>query len=159
MVSDLDNLFADEFCAASRSIFRVLDAIFPLENSPSWVITLGEFAEDRTEVHLSVAKRAEASGTFRPTLVASVRSASAIRAELGILRMECADERMVYVDELEIVEMLQHEVARVIKNASTRVLPGSFKEVLKRHPVVEIFTRVEFEANIDPSVIEGIQNW
>src|SRR5260221_683125 len=94
-----------------------------------------------------------------PRLVAAIDAAFRRRMELGVLDMEDGDARMVDIDEAEIVELLQHEVAGVVEDLAARVIADAGEEPLEGDAVMEILAGMDLVAEIDPGLVEGIQNW
>src|SRR6185369_11563906 len=129
--SDLDDVLAVELSALARALFRTFHAALPFQHRPAVEIILREFGEDRLEVHLAVAERAEAAGALRPRLVAAVDALFGRRIELRVLHMEHADAWVIGVDEAEIIELLQHEVARVIEDVAAPVPADTLEEHLE----------------------------
>ena len=72
--------------------------------------------------------------------------------------MEDLDALVVEVDELQVVQLLQHEVRRVVKNARPRVLVHGIQEPLECHPVVHVFAGMDLEAHVDARAVERVQD-
>src|SRR5262245_56900691 len=49
-----------------RTVFAVLDGAFPFEHRPAVVVVHRELGEDRAEIDVAIARRAEAASTIRP---------------------------------------------------------------------------------------------
>src|SRR5690606_14675409 len=116
-VGGADHVPADERRTLARAILRMLQAAFPFEHGPALIAVLRELAEHLREIDLPIAGRAEASRSFHPVQVAAIHAGAATGAELRILHMEGANARVVVIDVRQIVQLLQHEVAGVIKDA------------------------------------------
>ena len=114
--------------------------------------------EDRREVDLPVAERAEAAGAVDPGLEAAVDALPAGRVELGILDVEDLDALVVDVDVVEVVELLQHEVARVVEHGSARVAADALEEHLEGHAVVQVLAGVDLVADVDARIVEGVED-
>src|SRR5580704_5340995 len=114
-VRDVDDMVFDEGGAFPGSVFRTLEAAFPFENSPAFIIIGGQFAENRFEVDLAVTQGAKAARAVEPGLVAAVDSLATGGIEFGILYMEHADAVVIDIDIFEVVEALEYEVRRVIE--------------------------------------------
>src|SRR5690606_34569463 len=153
-----DHVRADERRPFPRAVLGMLQAALPLEHRPAFVTVLRELAEDRLEVDLAVAGRAKAPRAVYPGLIAAVDTGAAVRAELRILHVEGLDALVVVVDELEIVELLQHEMARVVQDAGTRVSADRVEEALERHAVVQVLAGMDLEAQIDARLVERVEN-
>src|SRR5690606_24541235 len=111
----------DELRTFAGAIFGMLDGAFPFEHGPAVKIIGGEFCEDGREVDLSIADRAEAPCPVDPGLEATIDALAAGGVELGILDVEGLDAILVDVDVIEIVELLQNEVARIVEQVGARV--------------------------------------
>ena len=95
-------------------------------------------------------RRPEPAGPLRPGLVAAVDADPAVGPKLGVLDVEAGDPRAVKMDELQVVELLQHEVARVVVDARGRMIPRLFEEHLERGPVEEVGARVQLVGEGSP---------
>jgi hypothetical protein len=116
----------------------VLEGAFPFEHGPGLVVVLGELGEDRAEIHLPIAQRAEAAGAVHPGFVPAVDADATVRVELGVLDVEGLDALVVEVDEGDVVELLQQEVARVVVDAGARVAADRVDEALEGGAVVDV---------------------
>ena len=112
----------DEGRAFRGALLGMLEAAFPFEHRPGVVVVGGELGEDRAEIDLAVAQRAEAAGAVDPRLVAGIDALAAVRVELGILHVKRLDALVVDVDEGEIVEMLQHEMRGIVVDVAALVV-------------------------------------
>src|SRR5437763_7859732 len=111
----------DERRAFSRALFAALQAAFPFEDRPARKIILCELGKNCSKVNLTVTKRAEAPSARNPGLIASVDALSATRPKLGIFHMKHLDAFVVNVYVLQVIELLQDEMAGVIKNIAAFV--------------------------------------
>src|SRR5215475_7881630 len=68
-IGDVDDLIADEDCALRCAGLGMLEAALPLQHGPSRVVVLRHLAEDRLEVDLPVAERAEPARPVDPVLI------------------------------------------------------------------------------------------
>ena len=107
---------------------------------------------------MSVAQRAEAPCALDPALVARVDALAPRRVELGVLDVERVDALVVDVDEVEIVELLQHEVRRVVVDAAARMATDPFEQHLEGHAVHQVFARMELEADVDAGIVVGVED-
>lgn len=57
-----------------------------------------------------------------------------------------------------VVHLLQQHMARVVENVAARVIIHQRQKTLKRHPVVQVFPRMQLKADVYALFIEGIQN-
>src|SRR5690606_41450869 len=94
------------------------------------------------KVDLAVTERSESAGPIQPPLIAAVYAGAAARTKLRILDVKRLDARVVVVDERGVVELLQQQVARVVKDIGARVTADGFEEPLERHTVVEVLARM-----------------
>ena len=65
---------------------------------------------------------------------------------------------MIAVDEAEIVEVLQQQVAGVVLQRQPRVAAQFFQQALEGHAVVEILPRMQLEAQVGARSIERVEN-
>src|SRR5690606_40324001 len=77
--------------ALARAVLRVLQAALPLQHRPAPEVVLRELREDRLEIDLPVAERAEAAGTVDPVLVAAIHAAARIGTVFEIGRASCRE--------------------------------------------------------------------
>ena len=125
----LNDVVGDERGAFGRALLGVLQRAFPFQHRPAVEIVLRELGKDAAEIDLPVAQRAEPPGAVHPGLEAAVDALPRRRVELGVLHVEGADPLVIHVDEAEIVELLQHEVARIVEQAAAPVLAGALKNI------------------------------
>ncbi len=145
----LDDVRGDEGRAFGRAGHGVLQRAFPFEHRPAVVVVFRKLGEDRREIDLPVAERAEAAGALQPALEAGIDALLAGRVELRVLHVEGEDALVIEVDELDIVELLQHEVRRVVVDAAARMVVEPLEEHLEGHAVHHIFARMQLEADVD----------
>src|SRR5262245_49752173 len=74
LLGDADDVVGDEPGALARAVLRMLETAFPLQHGPAREVVLRELGEDRLEIDLAVAERAEAAGAIGPGLVAAIDS-------------------------------------------------------------------------------------
>ena len=72
--------------------------------------------------------------------------------------MERLDALVVVIDEREVVELLQHEVAGVIENARGLVATHGIEESLERHAIVQVFARMDLVAQRNAGFAEHIEH-
>ena len=65
--------------------------------------------------------------------------------------MEGLDALVVDVDEVEVVELLQHEVRRVVVDAAARVIADALEEHLEGRAVEDVLAGVDLVADIAPT--------
>ena len=73
------------------------------------------------EIDLTVAERAEAARAFDPWRIAGIDALPSVRIELAVLDVKRLDPLVVDVDEFEVVELLQHEVRRIVVDGAALV--------------------------------------
>src|SRR6266545_4128150 len=120
LLGHMDDVVGDELRSFAGAVLRVLDAALPLEHRPAGIVVLRQFREDRLEVHLTVAQGTEPARAIDPRLESAIHALLAGRIELGVLDVKHADPVVIKVDVLEIVELLQHEVAGIIQQVAAR---------------------------------------
>ena len=98
----------------------------------------------------AVAQRAEAAGAIDPGLIAAVNTLPTGRIELGILDVEHADNLLIDIDKLQIVELLQHHMARIEQHPAARMMADVLMKHFECHTVVQILARVNFVTQVDP---------
>ena len=65
---------------------------------------------------------------------------------------------MVEIDELEIVDLLQQEVAGIIEDVGARMAADRVQESFEGRAVMQIFARMDFETEIDPRLLERVED-
>ena len=154
-----DDVRGDELGPLARAVLGVLEAALPLEHRPAAVVVGGELAEDAGEVDLAVA-RASGSGRRGSTQSSKPRIDALLagRVELGVLDVERLDPLVVEIDELEIVERLQHEVRRVVVDAAARVVVDLGQEALEGGAVEQVLARMDLVADVDALLVESVED-
>src|SRR5690606_38128037 len=141
-----DDVVANEGGALARAILGMLDAAFPFQHGPAFVVIAGELGEDALEIDLPIADGAEAPGAIEPRLVARIDALPASRIELRVLDVEHLDPLVEDVDVVEIVELLQDEVTRVEQDVAAPVALHAVEEHLERRPIEQILAGMDFVA-------------
>ena len=154
----LDDVRLDERRALGGTLLAVLDAALPFQHRPAVETVLRQLGEDAAEIDLAVAERAEPAGAVHPGLEAAIHALLAGRVELRVLGVEHADARVVDVDEGEIVELLQHEMAWIVQDVAARMVAGPLEEHLERDAVVQILAGMDFVADVDARLVERVQD-
>ncbi len=72
--------------------------------------------------------------------------------------MEALDALVVDVDVIEIVEALQHEVARIIEDVGARMVVHPLEEHLEGDAVVQILAGMDLVGSIDALLIEMVED-
>jgi len=158
VLGDADDVALDERRALGRALLGMLEGAFPLEHRPAVVVVLGELGEDRAEIDVPVAQRAKAPRALDPALEARVDALAPVRVELGVLDVEGVDALVVDVDEVEVVELLQHEVRGVVIDAAARVAADALEQHLERRAVHDVLIRMQLEADVDAGVVVGVED-
>src|SRR3546814_16313805 len=97
-----------------------------------------QLGENPAEIDLPVAQRAEAAGAIDPVLKPAIDPRTSGGVEFGVLDVEHADPLVINVDELQIVERLQHIMAGIIEDVGARMIVDAREEAFEGHPVVQI---------------------
>ena len=145
----LNDVAGDEGRAFGGALFGAFDAALPFEDGPAWKTVLCQLGEDCFEVDLAVAEGAESSGAIDPGLEAAINALATCGAELGVLDVKHLYAVVVEVNVLEIVELLDYEVTGIVEEVAARMIVETLEEHLEGDAVVEIFARVDFEAEVD----------
>src|SRR5207302_6852812 len=109
--------------------------------------------------YLAIAGRAEPSGAVDPRLKAAVHALAAARAELGVLYVKHLDSVVIEIDEFEIVELLQDEMAWIEEDVAAGMIFQALQKHFKGDAVVQIFAGMNFKADIDTDFVERVENW
>ena len=72
--------------------------------------------------------------------------------------MKHADVVAVDIDVREIVQLLQHEMARIEQHLAARVLADQRMETLEADAVMQVFAGVDLVAKVDAVFIADIEN-
>src|SRR5438105_9060664 len=104
----------DELRAFARTVLRVLERAFPLQHRPAVEIIGCKLGEYAAEIDLSVTQRTKPPCPIDPALETSIDALPACRIEFRILDVEGLDALVIDVDVIEVVELLQQEVRRVV---------------------------------------------
>ena len=80
------------------------------------------------------------------------------RVELGVLHVEGADALVIDVDEVEIVELLQHEMRGIVVDAAALVAVDALEEHLEGDAVEDVLAGMQLEADIDALLVEGVED-
>src|SRR5215469_15669081 len=140
------------------ALLATLDATLPLENGPAFEVVLRKLGKDRREVHLTIARRAKTPRSRNPGLVSAVHALASRGPKLSVFDVEHFDSGVIEVDECEIVELLQHEVARIKQDVAAPVSGDTVEKHFKADTVVEIFAGMDFKAEIDAGLVECVEN-
>ena len=72
--------------------------------------------------------------------------------------MEHFDPRVIQVEILEIIKLLQDKVARVVQQIASGMRVYKIQEHLERDSIVQILTRMNLKAEVDVIPVEEIEN-
>src|SRR5271157_2115202 len=158
LFGDADDVMLDELGALARAVLRVLEAAFPLEHRPGRIAVLRHLGEDAREIDLPVAERAEAARPVDPRRVARINALPAARIELGVLDVEGLDALVIDVDEIEIVELLQHEVRGIVINGAALVALQRCEKALEGRAIEDIFAGMKLIGHVDARLVERIED-
>ena len=151
-------MLADELRPFPRAVLLMLQTALPFQHRPAVEIVAGEFREDGAKVDLAVAEAAEAPRPAQPILIAAVDAGASGGIELGVLHVKHLDALVVDVDERQIVELLQDEVARVVEDVGARMALHFLQEALESHAVVQILAWVDLVAAVHAVLLEDVEN-
>src|SRR5258708_29053352 len=140
-----------------RSLFAALDAALPLQHRPSWKVILRQLGKYRIEINLPISRRTKPPGPINPSLIAPVNALTARRTKLRILHMKHFNPAVIKIDELQIIKLLQHEMARIKKHIASRMIAAALQKHFKRHPIVQIFAGMNLEAQVHSRSIKPTQ--
>jgi len=76
-----------------------------------------------------------------------------------MLNMEHLDAGVIEIDELQIVELLKDEVARIVEYVAARMLADAIEKHFKGCAVVKILSWMNFKTKIHSGFVEGVKNW
>src|SRR3546814_10475105 len=113
-----------------------------------------QLGENPAEIDLPVAQRAEAAGAIDPVLKPAIDPRTSGGVEFGVLDVEHADPLVINVDELQIVERLQHIMAGIIEDVGARMIVDAREEAFEGHPVVQILAGMNLIGEVDPLFVE-----
>src|SRR6267143_1439416 len=141
-----------------RSLFAAFDAALPHQHRPSRKLILRQLGKYGAEIHLAISRRTKPAGPIYPGLIAPVNALPSCRTKLRILHVKHLDPAVIKIDELQIIEPLQHEMARIKKHIASRMIAHTLQKHFKRHPIVQIFARMNLKAQIHPRLFKCIQD-
>src|SRR5258708_2292682 len=141
-----------------RSLFAALDAALPLQHRPSWKVILRQLGKYRIEINLPISRRTKPPGPINPSLIAPVNALATRRTKLRILHMKHLDPAVIKIDELQIIKLLQHEMARIKKHIASPMIAATLPKHYKRPPIVQMFARMNLKAQVHPRLFKRIQD-
>ena len=107
---------------------------------------------------MTVAQRTETSRTVCPTGIPAVHALLARWVKLRILDVERLDALVVKINELQVVKLLQHKMARIVIDVGTRMVVQMLQKHLESSAVIKVFSRMQFVANVHARLVERVQN-
>src|SRR5690348_737335 len=141
-----------------RSLFAALEAALPFEYSPTLVVILGQLGKNRGEVHLAVTQRTKTARAIDPGLITSVNALPAGRAKLRVLHVKHFDALMIEIDVLEVIELLQNEMAGIKKQIASGMIVDPLQKHLKRRAIVDVFAGMNLKAKVDTGLVKRVEN-
>src|ERR1700740_1419623 len=78
--------------------------------------------------------------------------------ELRILDVKHLDALVVKIEVLEIIKLLQNEMARIEENITARMIAHALQKHLERRAIVQVFARMKLKAKINTRRVERVQN-
>ncbi len=71
--------------------------------------------------------------------------------------MKRANPLVVEVEEGQVVQLLQHHVARVVENVGARMVVDCVKEALEGSAIMQVFAGMQLEADVHAGFVEGVR--
>ncbi len=136
----------------------MFECTFPLNHSPTIKIIGSHFREHSAKIDLSIAQRAETSGTIDPALIATIDALTSGWIELGIFDVEHLDPVFIDVDIVEVIQTLQHIMRRIIEHIGARMVFDTLQKHFERHAIMQVFARMDFIANIDAMLVGMVKD-
>src|SRR5271166_246893 len=158
LLGDADDVLRDELGALAPPVFRVLETALPFQHRPGGIAVLRHLGENAGKIDLPVAERTEAPGPLDPRRIARIDALPSVRIELRVLDVERLDPLVVDVDELEIVELLQHEVRRIVVDRAALVALDRVEEALERRSVEQVLAGMELISDVAAGVVERVED-
>src|SRR6516165_6636084 len=149
----------NKFSTFARTILGSFETAFPFEHCPAVIAVLRHLREDATEIHLTVAKRAEPAGPRQPWLIARIDSLPPSGVELRVLHMKRFNSFMVDVDERQIVELLQNKVRWIIVDANSFMAADGVDKHFERRSIKKILPRVDLIAQVATDLVISVKDW
>src|ERR1700678_321922 len=144
--------------AFARAMLRAFYAALPLHHCPAFVPILRQLRENSTEIHLAITQRSESSRAIHPRLKTSVHSLSRGGIKFRIFHVEHFYSRVIQIDVLQVIQLLQHEVAWVIKKIAARMPLEPIQKHFEGRTIVNVFAGMNFETCIYIVLVEHIEN-
>src|SRR5262245_49888316 len=107
-------MFLNKLRSFPGAVFRMFETTFPFHNSPSFIIILRQLAENSFKIHLPITGGTVTAGTVEPALITTKRSLFTGRIKFRILYMERLYSFMIEIDVLDIIQLLQYKMRRIV---------------------------------------------
>ena len=120
----------DEFSAFSRTFFLILQATFPFHYGPTFVIVLRQFAKNGFKIDLTITRRTITPRTIEPTLITSKSALFSGGIEFSIFYMKRFNTFMLKIDILQVIQLLQYKMRRIVQQTSPLVIIDGFQKHL-----------------------------
>src|SRR6267378_653818 len=118
----------DKRSPLGSSLLAALDATLPLQHGPPIKAILRQLGKYGAEIHLAISRRTKTSCPVHPGLIAAIDALAACRTKLRILHMKHFDALVVYIEEFQIVELLQHEMTRVKQHVAAWMIASALQK-------------------------------
>src|SRR5690606_5534114 len=106
------------------------------------------------KINLTIAQRAEPARPVYPILKTTVHTTFPRWIKLGILHMEHFDVRMIEINVLQIVQLLQHKMTWIVQDVYTWMVPRLFQKPFESDAIMQILTGVYLVAHIHSSLVK-----
>ena len=151
-------LHTNELRAFAYAVLGMLESAFPFHYGPAIEIISRHLGKHCAEIDLPMTKRPEATSAIDPRLIAPIDALPPGRIELRILDVEHANYIFVDVDVVQTIQTLQHLMRRIIQHLGALMVAHTLQKYLERHAVVQVFTGVYFEAQINAVAVRVVKN-
>src|SRR5258708_21876217 len=75
-----------------------------------------------------------------------------------VCKVKHLDARVIEIDVLQIIKLLQNKMAGIKEDVAARMIAGALEKHFERHAVVQVFARMNLEAEIHSSSVKLVQN-
>src|SRR5207344_3244562 len=103
-------------------------------------------------------ERTKTAGALQPRLIATVDALLASGTKFRVLHMKHLEARVVEIDELQVVELLQNKMAGIVEHVAAGMLANTIEKHFEGSAIMEIFSRMNFVAEIDAGFVKCIEN-
>ena len=119
-------MFRNKRRALGCALFGMLERALPFQHRPTVIAIMAQLGENLCKIHLPIAQRTEAAGAFGPARIAAIHARFAIGPEFGVLYVESFDPFVIEIDELDVIELLQHKMRRIVQDIAARMVIDRF---------------------------------